>query len=162
MIKRNKPAVRVGERIPGGSRSYLQEWYRGLGITPSRLEGVQGSGEGWYRLAIFVLSEAVLAAAQSEDAVEAEEAREWLQSPAAGVLFEACNLNHKRVQEWLNNGCPLPDDVFLNSATNGLTQNGQECSGVVYGRLLDEKYAALPLEEVERELFTAGWGIEME
>jgi len=65
---------------------------------------------GWRALIAMILLQAVSDACQMEDEELAAEARDWLSSKAAAVLFHFCQINYLSVKEWLENRCPLPDE----------------------------------------------------
>jgi len=77
---------------------------------PNKDASYANADRGWHSLTAMILLQAVSDACQNEDILLAAEARDWLASKSANVLFGFCNLNHQAVKIWLANGCPLPSN----------------------------------------------------
>jgi hypothetical protein len=128
--------------IPCTFKSYRPAWlknYEALRRDGHVFENV----DGWHLITVYILFEAVMAAAQQEDIELAIESRDWLQSKAALPFFEECGLDHKRVGDWIGAGCPIPHieleemaeeqcDIYLmhGSIIHGNCENTQINGGI--------------------------------
>ncbi len=115
-MKKNKRASpgTTQDPIPMGNKSYLQEWFKRMGFNHPKGDSHPGNhSDGWHSLAAILLAEIVCAAAQAEDLTLAREAKDWLMSPAAELMFEECNINYKGLSTWLDAGCPLPENSSI-------------------------------------------------
>jgi hypothetical protein len=65
------------------------------------------SDRGWRALIAMILLQAVSDACQIENEELSAEARDWLSSKTAAVLFHFCQINYLSVKEWLENHCPF-------------------------------------------------------
>ena len=114
MKKKNQAAQGTPLPVPLGGKSYLQDWLKRLGVNHSKGDiNLRNDVDGWRCLVAKILAEIVCAAAQTEDITLAREAKEWLTSPAAEMMFEECNLNYEALSSWLAAGCPLPEDPTI-------------------------------------------------
>lgn len=146
MQEKIKPTAQSRPRIPrSGSKSYLQDWQRRMGIFANRGDPAQADpSNGWHSLIVDILAEIVLTAAQTDNALLAAEAQEWLTSPAAASFFTECNLNHQGVSQWLKEGCPLPEkeNIFPREQLTAQSNIQLIYSGLLFGQLSTE--IALP------------------
>lgn len=147
-MKKNYRAPRstLSTSIPLGCKSYLQAWLKQMGVSHSKADiHLRVDADGWRCLIATILAEIVLTAAQAEDLTLSKEAKAWLQSPAAEMMFEECNLNYDALLPWFAAGCPLPRDASIFSAE---TPFSQDYRGVVSGRLALERYDPILPEEI--------------
>jgi len=93
--------------IPCTLKSYRPAWLKNKEVL-RRDRNVYNNADGWHLIAVLILFEAVMATAQQEDIEIANESRDWLQSKAALLFFEECGLDHERVGDWIEAGCPIP------------------------------------------------------
>jgi hypothetical protein len=93
--------------IPCTLKSYRPAWLKNKEVL-RRDRNVFNNADGWHLIAVHILFEAVMAAAQQEDIELANESRDWLQSKAALPFFEECGLGHERVRDWIEAGCQIP------------------------------------------------------
>ncbi len=147
-MKKNKRASpgTIQDPIPMGNKSYLQEWFKRMGFNHPKGDSHPGNhSDGWHSLAALLLAEIVCAAAQAEDLTLAQEAKDWLMSPAAELMFEECNINYKGLSTWLAAGCPLPQDA---SVLDPEARQPLDYRGITFGRLALEGYDPIYPEDI--------------
>lgn len=147
-MKKNKRASpgTPQEPIPMGYKSYLQEWFKRMGVNHTKGDiHPDNHSDGWHSLAAVLLAEIVCAAAQSEDLTLAREAKDWLISPAAETMFEECNINYKTLSVWFAEGCPLPRDASILAYE---PRPSLDVQGVRTGRLALERYDPIFPEDI--------------
>ena len=93
--------------IPCNIKSFRPDWLKDSEVQ--RRDGKTfENADGYHLLAVYILFEAVMAAAQQEDIELANESKEWLKSKAALPFFEECSLDHGQVETWIKANCPIP------------------------------------------------------
>jgi len=146
MKKKKQAAQGTPLPVPLGGKSYLQDWLKRLGVNHSKGDiNLRNDVDGWRCLAAKILAEIVCTAAQTEDIILAKEAKEWLTSPTAEVMFEECNLNYEALSSWLAAGCPLPQDKNLLIAEDRTIECYQ---GISFGRLTLDRYDPFYPEDI--------------
>jgi hypothetical protein len=146
MKKKNPATHGTPLSLPLGGKSYLQDWLKRLGVNHSKGDiNLRNDVDGWRCLTAKILAEVVCAAAQTEDITLAREAKEWLTSPVAEMMFEECNLQYDALSSWLAAGCPLPEDKALLAAEDKAVDYYQ---GISYGRLTLDRYDPFYPEDI--------------
>ncbi|MFZ5910409.1 MAG: hypothetical protein ACOYYU_10375 [Chloroflexota bacterium] len=74
----------------------------------ARLQGVQvvTIEQAWFNLASDVLQLAIEDARHARKAYDREKAKNWLLSPAAGLLFDSLLETDLDLEAWVKAGCP--------------------------------------------------------
>ena len=133
-------------------KSYLDQWVYRQGLSLHILDWERALLEnGWHALAAKILAEAVFAAAQDEDPALAQEIRDWLASKTAACFFEVCDIPDSKVLRWLEQGCPLPQDLE-NCLFQPKADPPLALDGIRAGLLTFKPYVHLTPAEIEEIL----------
>jgi hypothetical protein len=121
-----------------GNIPYIIKSYRPCWLKNNEVLRRDGNSfdnvDGWHLIAVYIIFEAVMAAAQHEDIVLANESRDWLQSKAALPFFEECGLDHERVSGWVEAGCPIPY-IEMEEMVDEHCDVNFRYSGIVHGSI---------------------------